>query len=91
MLAGRIDGERMKVRANSKPEGADGCGDRHVQGRASGWLVPPPELVHDMRSVTDRAHGPGAQAPRLHVSRRDGKQNSDEGVADADENRRTYP
>ena len=91
MLAGRSGRERMDVCANREPECSKCNGDRDMQGGRPRRVLRPNALARDVRRVSNGAHDPRRQAPRLHLGVRDREQNANEGVPDTEKNGRTHP
>ena len=91
MLAGRSGRERMDVRANSEPECSKGNSGGDVSRGHSRRVPQLKLLVRDVRRVSNGAHNPRGEAPRLHVCARDREQDANEGVADAEKHGSTHP
>src|ERR1700737_227457 len=81
----------MDVCADSKPEGPKRHGEGDVQGGHTRGVPQAKALVGNVSRVSDGAHHPRRQAPRLSVSRRYREHDADGGIEDSEENDRANP
>jgi len=91
MLTGRGDRHGMDVCADRKAECSKRDGEGDVQGRRTRWVLQPKAFVRNVGRVSNGAHHPRGQAPRLHVMGRYREHDANEGVPDTEEDDRPSP
>ena len=81
----------MDISANSKSKCSKRNGEGDVQGGRARRVLQPKALARNVSAVSNGAHYPRRQAPRLYVIGGYREDDTDEGVPDTEKNGRTYP